>query len=79
MPEFFVEEDPINITPDEFVDSCNRKEIKELINLVYEKQISKVCASEKIFIDHLKVLMDKWNSLSKEEEETIIKIANRFV
>jgi len=78
MPEFFVE-DPIKITPDEFVDSCNRKEIKELIKVVYDKQISRVCASEKIFIDHLKVLMDKWNSLSKEEEETIIKIAKKFI
>lgn len=88
MPDFLI--DDLGITPDEFLSKCNRKEIDELINLLdeegylpedYKERVDydKLCVSEKIFVDYVVGLTNKWTSLSKEDEETIIRIAKKYV
>lgn len=37
-----------------------------------------VSAAESFYIEAINKLKDKWNMLTQEEEELIIKIANRF-
>lgn len=86
MPTFYAED--IDIDPDEFVSSCNSREIKELIDaLVEDGHIPKtndVAPADKNLLDN------DWDEvigkiaglgrlrLTNEEEETIRKIANRL-
>lgn len=84
MPEFYVEE--ISIDPDQFVDSCNKREIKELIDYLVEEDLVvrkgvKAAArgnDEQIFEEALLKLSGKWNMLSTAESEFISNIAKRF-
>jgi len=86
MPSFYVED--LDITVSEFVNSCTGRERDELINFLSKNGYielkehvdasSDMSASEAIFEEHLDVLHGKWNRLSKEDEDTIIKIAKNF-
>ena len=89
MPDFQVED--LDISPDEFVYACNKREIKELIDtLVEENHISKndVTAyrtqrsgpnsSDIIFDNNLDAISRNRLYLSLEEEEMINKLAQRF-
>lgn len=86
MPSFYV--DDVDIDVDEFLSACSDGEREELIQALVEdgyidkgsvpgnrKQMS---ATEEIFEDHLDALHGKWGMLTNEEEELIMKIANRF-
>lgn len=75
----------VDIEVDEFVDSCDSREIKELINYLQEQGH----LNESILSKGVSVLEQEWNSvlnklsksrllLSIEEEEIIKKIANKF-
>ena len=89
MPDFSVED--LDISPDEFVYACNKREIKELIDaLVEENHISKndvitgktersrANSSDIIFDNNLDALSrNRWH-LTLEEEEMINKLAERF-
>lgn len=87
MPTFYAED--IDIDADEFLSSCNDRDKEELIDaLIEDGYLKKDCredfkdynysVSEAHFVEALDKLRSKWNMLTKEEEEFIIKIANRF-
>lgn len=79
----------IDVEIDEFLDSCSKREIQQIINVLIkdgwinksdtEPEDSKFRGSdEKIYEEALKKLHGKWNVLTKEEEEIILKISKRF-
>ena len=84
MPDFYV--DDITIEPYEFVKSCSKSEIKELIDeLVDEGHLPQSVIKldpkgpkrgvlEMEFINNLDKLKEKYYSLSLEEEQTIQEI-----
>jgi len=92
MPTFYVDE--LDIEPQEYVETCSYSEIKELIielvdaghlppnikNIVSKKEKEKrgFHASEAIYEEALEKLHGNYSNLTQEEEETIIKIANRL-
>jgi hypothetical protein len=85
MPDFTTE---IDIDPREFVDSCSRREIKDLIEyLVDENHLpesviegnGKLGRMESEFIEKLDLLKEKYYSLSAEEEELIEKIFKKYL
>ena len=85
MPRFYT--DDLDIDVDEYLSACSPREIKKLINkLVEEGHITKsdilsetkMSAGEHVYENKLDKLHGKWNRLSKEDEEMIIKIADKF-
>jgi hypothetical protein len=87
MPTFYAED--IDIDADEFLSSCNDRDREELIDALIEGgYLKKDCkedfkdynysVSEAHFVEAVDKLRSKWNMLTQEEEELIIKIANRF-
>ena len=88
MP-YFSSEAEISIDLDEYVLSCSSREIKELIEVLKEEgrlDPSRYSDggdgiagfSESEFEEALKKIKGKWNMLSQEEEQIILKIASRF-
>jgi hypothetical protein len=63
------------ISPREFLDSCTNTEKNQLRRLLIGEDMS---VSEKIFEEHLEAIHGKWNVLSSEEEEQIMKIGKKF-
>jgi hypothetical protein len=87
MPTFYAED--IDIDADEFLSYCNDRDREELIDaLIKGGYLKKDCkedfkdynysVSEAHFVEAVDKLKNKWNMLTQEEEELIIKIANRF-
>jgi hypothetical protein len=87
MPEFTTE---IDIYPREFVDSCSRREIKELIDSLIEEghlpeQVLNHTADTKRgrlegdFIEKLDQLKEKFYSLSSEEEGCLNQIFKKYL
>ena len=92
MPSFYV--DDIDIEAYEYVDNCSKSEIKELIdelidrgylpksvkNMVNDKELKNpgFHPSEAIYESALDRLHGKYTALTQDEEETILKIANRL-
>ena len=84
MPTFYAED--IDISPDEYYDSCSSDDIYELIQILIENgHINPYLSKERIlslpegeFEDNLMKLHGKYQSLTKEEEELIAAIAKRF-
>lgn len=85
MPDFSVED--LEITPEEFVDSCSKRELKELINyLVEDGLVARKFPSggqirgydEDAYEEALIKLSGRWNMLSSAESEFISNIAKRF-
>lgn len=92
MPTFYV--DDIDIEPSEYLDMCSYSDIKELIgelvdaghlppsikNMISKKDKKErgFHPSEAIYEEAVDKLHGKYINLTQEEEETIIKIANRL-
>jgi hypothetical protein len=82
MPTFYAEN--IDIDVDEFIDSCSRKEINELIDyLVEDGYVIKVTGIKQSVPEaEFNQLLDKLSQnrlrLTNEEEELLKKIASRF-
>jgi hypothetical protein len=92
MPTFYVED--MDIEPYEYVSQCSYSDIKELIgelvdaghlppsvkNMISKKYKEKpgFHPSEAIYEEAIDKLHGKYTNLTQEEEETIIKIANRL-
>jgi hypothetical protein len=82
MPTFYAEN--IDIDVDEFIDSCSRKEINELIDyLVEDRYVIKVTGiKQSVPETEFNQLLDKLSQnrlcLTNEEEELLKKIASRF-
>jgi hypothetical protein len=77
----------VDIDIDDFLSDCDKYDIKELIKAltedghippIKEEKEIKVSYPESVYQNALNKLMDKWNRLSKEDEEIILKIANKF-
>jgi DNA-binding Lrp family transcriptional regulator len=85
MPDFYVEE--MFIDPEEFVQACSKKELKELVDYLVEEGIVKrsTVASqprgydEQVFEEALLKLSGRWNMLSAVESEFISNIAKRLL
>lgn len=85
MPTFYA--DDIDIDVDEFLNSCDSSEIKELIDCLVEggyinsdRTISErgMSVGETFYVEAIEKLADKYHMLTKEEEELIIKLSKRF-
>lgn len=92
MPTFYVDE--LDIEPQEYVETCSYSDIKELIgelvdaghlppsikNMISKKDKKErgFHPSEAIYEEAIDKLHGKYIRLTQEEEETIIKIANRL-
>ena len=89
MPDFYV--DDISIEPYEFVRSCSKSEIKELITELVDEghlpqSVKQLDASgpkrgvlELEFIENLEKLKEKYYSLTLDEEQTIQKIFKKHL
>ena len=83
MPEFNQDAE-ISISVDEFLENCNDREIKEAIEWINDSHtINKYSGisgsiSEEIFESALNKMHRNSFRLTREDEETIIKIANKI-
>jgi|688.fasta_scaffold781357_3 hypothetical protein len=86
MPEF---ESYVDVDVDEFVSSCSKREIKELIECLVEdghleknqfiKQPNdKKGVFEEEFLNKLEVLSTKYYSMSEEEVDMIDNLYNKY-
>lgn len=79
----------VDIEVDEFVDSCSKREIKELIDYLVEeghlsdevidKNNPKMGSLEMGFIENINKLKSKYYSLSSEDEGEIMKIFKKYL
>ena len=89
MPTFYTEE--LDIDADEFLSACGRRDKEEIIDILIEDgYLKKNCRverydpslpsnpSEYFYNEAIDKLSGKWNMLTREEEDTILKIANRL-
>ena len=85
MPDFYAED--ISIDPDEFVQACSRRELKELVDyLVEDGLVTRKSPSgdgvrgydESVYEEALLKLSGRWNMLTHAESEFISNIAKRF-
>lgn len=90
MPKFYKQTEvcvETEVDIDDFLNACSSKDIDELVDALIEDghisekaKLSYDCysAAEAYFEEALEKLKGKWNMLTQEEEEIILKIANRF-
>jgi hypothetical protein len=86
MPTF--RSDDIDIDVYDFLDECDKNEIKEVIAYLVEKghlseeaitsDQSRLCSSEYEYIKAIDKLRNKWTLLAPQEEEQILIISKRF-
>ena len=89
MPTFYTEE--LDIDADEFLSACKNRDIEEIIDILIEEEWIKKDARLQVpskqynysiveaqFEEALEKLSGKWNMLTSEEEQLIIKLASRF-
>ena len=83
----------VDVEVDEFVDSCSKREIKELIDYLVDEghlpesvldsngdnKDSKISYLEQEFIDNMDKLKGKYYSLSGEDESEIMKIIKKYI
>ena len=76
-----------DIDVDEFLDECDEDDIERIIEYLKDKEYLKnteilrdkqICVAESEFTDALDKIYTKWNVLSNEETDLIIKLAKRF-
>lgn len=81
MPDFYVGD--LDITPSEFVEACSQDELNELFEILTDDGVIKNKYStnnvlDNFFCEALDILTVSRHRLTNEEEEMIIKIANRL-
>ena len=87
MPRFYPEN--IDIDVEDFIAACSEKDREQLIDaLIDSGDLKQDCRedfkdynysiSEAHFVEAVDKLRSRWNMLTSEEEELILKIANRF-
>jgi hypothetical protein len=85
MPDFYVDE--MSIEPEEFVQACSKRELKELIDYLVEEDLVKRSSvasqprgcDEQFFEEALLKLSGNWNMLSAAESEFITTLAKRLL
>jgi hypothetical protein len=85
MPTF---ENEIDIDVDDFISSCSKDEIKEMIEILKEEYKEEVKEEigyikpktflEELFLNNLDKIKNNYLSLSQEEIEYLEKISKRF-
>jgi hypothetical protein len=82
MPTF---ENEIDIDVDDFISSCSKDEIKEMIEILkedYKEEIKEYIKPktflEELFLNNLDKIKNNYLSLSQEEIEFLEKISKRF-
>jgi hypothetical protein len=87
---YFEYEGEIDISVNDFLRTIDQREKEDLIKqLILDGSISKkvlasmssihgISAPESEFEEALGILHSKWSRLSKEDEEAIIRVANKF-
>ena len=79
MPYFTTNPDEIEVDVDEFLSACSDSERKELVNALREDGYLDEGENDNDFdISVRKLLGNSWR-LSKEDEETILKIASKII
>jgi len=88
MPRFSPDVDDIFIDPTEFMGSCNKDDIREVIEwLIDNGNIKeqdtdivsyKMGLSQSIFQECLNAISSNYYQLTNEEEELILKIGKKF-
>lgn len=93
MPSFYKEvrvdnytDVDIDVDVDEFLDACTEKEVEEVIGWLkdndfpFDKNLdpTKMSGVESLYEAALDKLRGKWNRLSKEEEDFILKLGSKF-
>ena len=79
----------MDIDVDKFFSACNHEDKEELIaTLIEDGYLKKDClavfedynysATEAMFVDSIDKIRNKWNMLTKEEEEFILNLAKKF-
>jgi hypothetical protein len=83
----------VDIEVDEFVDSCDKREIKELVSYLIDEghlpesvlnndgdiRDTKIGSLQQEFIDNVDKLKGKYYSLSSEDEGEIMKIFKKYL
>lgn len=85
MPRFYVDES-IDLDVEEFLDKCSLDEIEEVIEWLKEGSftldknidLTQMSGVEVIYEEALTKLHGKWNRLTKEEEDFILKLGSKF-
>lgn len=87
MP-YFDYDGSVDVDIDDFLTACSSSEINDLIDALEEDGYikpsqrilddPKVSAPEQLFEEALDKLHGKWNMLTKEEEQIIMLLANKF-
>ena len=88
MPYFDYDGD-IHVDVDDFLNACDKHHIHEIIEALIEDghlpksvlgkiDVNGSSVSEYEYEKALETLKGKWNRLSPEDEETILKIAKKF-
>lgn len=94
MPSFYKEVEAesefidagFDITVDEFLSECDNYDIDEVIEWLRDSQllkekgidINRVSATESFYEEAINKLHGNWNRLTKEQEDTILNIANKL-
>jgi hypothetical protein len=79
MPYFTTNPDEIEVDVDEFLSACSDSERKELVEALREDGYLDEGAGDNDFdIAVRKLLGNSWR-LSKEDEETILRITNKLI
>lgn len=86
MP-YFEYDGSVDVDVDDFLSSCDSSDIEEIIDALVEDGHIKpsqiihepdMSAPEQLFEEALDKLHGKWNRLTKEEEQIIMLLANKF-
>jgi len=78
MPYFETNPDEIEVDVDDFLSACSDSEIKELVQALKDDGHLDEGDDNDFDIAVRKLLGNAWK-LSKEDEETILKIANKII
>jgi hypothetical protein len=78
MPYFETNPDEIEVDVDDFLSACSDSEIKELVQALKDDGYLDEGDDNDFDIAVRKLLGNSWR-LSKEDEETILKIANKII
>ena len=75
----------VDVDVHDFFESCDETEINDLVEALIDNgdikptdRLEKLNASESFYEEALDKLHGKWNRLSKEEEQIIILLSNKF-
>lgn len=82
MPTFYPEVEDLDIDPGDYLDACSSREKQKLVEYLKEDGFINDPTAHELNDDldkYIIKLLGKSMQLTKEEEQTIIKIANKII